>query len=113
MQRRIGRAGAVSPAILVVAMLALSSCGGGGGRPTGEVGQACLAAGRSAANPQLCGCIDQVAGRTLSRAEQGLAAQYFEDPEALQVMKLDDRPRAERMWARYDNFVDTARAVCG
>ena len=113
MRRLIGRSGVISPVILVVALFALSSCGGGGARPTGEVGRACLAAGRSAANPQLCGCIDQVAGRTLSRAEQGVVAQYFEDPEALQAMKLDDRPRAERMWDRYDNFVDTARAVCG
>lgn len=102
--------------IVILAVFTLSSCGGGGGggsRPTGEVGQACMAAGRSAANPRLCGCIDQVAGYTLSRSEQGQVARYFTDLEELQRMKLDDSPAAERMWARYDNFVDTSRAICG
>ncbi|WP_085879949.1 hypothetical protein [Roseisalinus antarcticus] len=80
---------------------------------TGEVGQACLAAGRSSANAQICGCIDEVAKRTLNAREQRAAASYFEDPEALQAMKIDDRPAAERMWVNYDNFVDTARATCG
>ncbi|KAA9008261.1 arginine transporter [Histidinibacterium aquaticum] len=98
--------------ILILAVLTLSSCGGGGARPTGAVGEACLAAGRSAANPRVCGCIDQVAGNTLTPAEQRAAANYFEDPEELQAMKLDDRPAAERMWDRYDNFVQTARAIC-
>jgi hypothetical protein len=99
--------------ILVLALLTLSSCGSGGNRPTGEVGQACMAAGRSAANPRLCSCIDQVAGRTLSRAEQRETARYVRDPEALHAMKIDDSPRAEAMWARYDNFVKTARTTCG
>lgn len=99
--------------ILVLALFTLSSCGSGGSRPTGEVGQACMAAGRSAANPRLCSCIDQVAGQTLTRAEQGETARYIRDPEALHSMKIDDRPRAERMWERYDRFVKTARTTCG
>jgi len=91
----------------------LASCGGGGSRPTGEVGQACMSAGRSAANPRLCSCIDQVAGRTLNRAEQRETASYIRDPEKLQEMKIDDRPRAEAMWRTYDRFVDAARTACG
>ncbi|ROU03525.1 arginine transporter [Histidinibacterium lentulum] len=99
--------------LLVLAVLALASCGGGGSRPTGEVGQACMSAGRSAATPRLCSCIDQVAGRTLSRAEQRETARYIRDPEKLQEMKLDDRPRAEEMWRTYDRFVNAARTACG
>jgi len=100
---------------LGLACLALASCGPGAtgaARSTGEVGRACLASDRSGAGPGLCACIDRAAAQTLTTAEQGAAAGYFADPEALQAMKLDDRPAAERMWARYENFTQTARALC-
>lgn len=99
--------------IVLGAMVALAACGGGRAMPRGEVGQACLVSGRSDANRALCGCIDEVARQTLTSAEQRTIAGYFTDPEALQAMKLDDRPAAERLWARYDAFVETARATCG
>ncbi|EAR50452.1 hypothetical protein OG2516_08943 [Oceanicola granulosus HTCC2516] len=97
--------------VLVVAILTLSSCGGGS-RVTGDVGRACMAAGRSNANPILCSCVQRAANETLSAPEQRAAATYFKNPERLQSMKLDDRPAADRAWVRYDAFVDTARAMC-
>ena len=105
---------ALVPALLC-ALVALAACGrpGGGYRVTGEVGQACLVSGRAQSTRALCGCIDQVAARTLTASEQRTVAGYFADPEALQAMKIDDRPAAERLWARYDAFVETAQATCG
>ena len=100
--------------LVLGAMALLVGCGGGRTAPrvTGEVGLACLASGRSDASRALCGCIDRVAQQTLTSREQSTFASYFSDPEALQSMKLDDRPAAERLWARYDAFVDAARATC-
>lgn len=99
--------------LAIVAILTLSSCGGGGGRVTGDIGTACMAAGRSSANPALCGCVQQVANQTLSGQEQSRAAEFFAEPDRAQEIRTSDRPADERFWARYRAFADSARALCG
>jgi hypothetical protein len=103
--RRIGLA------LALAALWGLGACGGG--RVSGEVGRACVAAGRSAASPQLCSCVQGVADQTLSASEQRLAAQFFEDPDLAQRTRTSNDPRTERFWERYRAFADYAAAVCG
>jgi hypothetical protein len=103
--------------------LALAGCGGtraertqGGtvrvATASGQVSQACLQAGRRAANPQLCGCVQAVADAGLSRADQALAASFFADPHQAQVIRQSDDPRHEAFWQRYKDFVDRAERTC-
>ena len=99
----------------LLAMLVLASCGGGSrGTPsaTGEISQACMAGGRSAANRQLCSCVQAAANQTLSSRDQTRAAEFFGDPDKAQDTRTADGPAAEAFWARYRNFVSTAEAMC-
>ncbi|QQA43727.1 hypothetical protein [Pelagovum pacificum] len=97
--------------ILVVAILAVASCGGERGS-TGPVANACMASDRGNNNAALCGCVQRAAHQTLNRSEQRETARYFSDPERLQRMKLDDRPHADEAWRRYSRFIDTAESMC-
>lgn len=78
----------------------------------GTIKQACLDSGRSAANTALCGCIQTVADRTLSRSEQRKAARFFEDPHQAQVVRQSDRASDERFWTRYKAFGASAQSMC-
>jgi hypothetical protein len=105
--------------LALVAVLALASCGGrsggGGGSvrsATGEISRACLAANRSAASPQLCGCVQGVANQTLGSSDQRRAADFFADPQEAQDTRQSDRNSDEAFWARYKNFTTTAEALC-
>jgi hypothetical protein len=60
----------------------------------------------------LCGCVQYVADRTLSRGEQRRAVRFFRDPHEAQVVRQSDRPRDEAFWPRYRAFADTAERVC-
>ncbi len=79
----------------------------------GPIDNACLNAGRSAANRQLCGCIQQVADMTLSRADQRRASGFFKDPHKAQEVRQSDRKSDEDFWLRYKSFASTAEAYCG
>lgn len=96
--------------LAVCSILALSSCGGG--RVTGEIGQACMAAGRSAANPALCSCVQRAADMKLSAREQARAAEFFEDPQKAQDTRQASNGDRYDFWDRYREFVDTAEALC-
>lgn len=98
--------------IATLAILILGSCGGGGGRVSGEISEACLSAGRSAANPQLCGCVQAAANSTLTRSEQRKAARFFTEPDEAQDALRADDAASERFWARYKAFSRTAEALC-
>ncbi|WP_235923980.1 arginine transporter [Pseudoroseicyclus tamaricis] len=91
-------------------MTALVACGP---RLTGEVSEACMAGGRSAANPALCSCVQQVANQTLSGSDRRRAATFFEDPHLAQEARTADTPAMEAFWTRYRAFADTAERVCG
>jgi len=98
---------------LGTALLALWALGGCGGGVSGEIGRACMASGRDAANPTLCSCIQGVANGTLSLAEQGRAASFFGDPQLAQVTRESDSPANERFWNNYRAFADRSQALCG
>lgn len=98
---------------LGAALLALWALGGCGGGVSGEVGRACMASGRSAANPSLCSCIQGVANGTLTRGEQSRAAALFESPERAQATRSSDARADEIFWRRYSAFADRSEALCG
>jgi hypothetical protein len=97
--------------VVLAALLTLAACGGG--RVSGEIATACLTAGRSAANPALCSCVQRAANETLSSAEQRRAAQFFADPQRAQDTRTSDRPEDAAFWRRYRAFADRAQAICG
>lgn len=92
-----------------VTFILLNACGGG---VRGDVGNACMAAGRSAANPALCSCVQQVANTHLSRSDQRRAASFFEDPQLAQDTRQSDNPQLESFWGRYRTFSSAAERVC-
>lgn len=114
--------------VLIVAVLALSACGGGermsrnyGGAvsrapsvsfASGPISKACLKSGRKAANARLCGCIQGVANRDLSSSDQRRAVKFFADPHEAQVVRQSDNPGNEAFWQRYKAFAGRAEQVC-
>ena len=71
--------------ITVVALpfLLLAACGGA----RGEIGQACAASDRRAANTALCNCIQAAANQHLNARDQRLAATFFEDADRAQEIR--------------------------
>ena len=98
-------------AITVVSLSLLAACGGA--TVSGPIGNACLASGRSAANPVLCSCVQNVADQTLSNADQRRAAAFFDDPDEAQETRTSDNASTEAFWLRYRAFSDAARRICG
>ncbi len=94
---------------VLLAMVALGSCGG---RVTGEIGKACVASDRAAANPRLCGCIQSAANRHLNARDQELAATFFADAEKANDIKINDSRAADAFWERYTAFRRTAERSC-
>lgn len=82
------------------------------GATAGPIGSACLSGGRSAANRELCGCIDRVADMTLSRSDQRRAAKLFKDPDMAQDVRMSDRGADNDFWGRYKNFAEAAEGYC-
>lgn len=112
-------------ALFVVMVLALAACGGGkkervsryqGGAnvsfASGPVSKACLRSDRKAANSRLCGCIQSVANRSLSTADQKMAVSFFESPHRAQEIRQSDNTRNEAFWMRYKAFAAQADRVC-
>ncbi|MGV6810628.1 MAG: hypothetical protein ACWA47_00145 [Brevirhabdus sp.] len=79
---------------------------------SGPIENACLKAGRKAANRALCACIQDAANATLSRSEQKRAAKFFRDPHKAQETRQSDRSSDERFWQAYKNFGTTAQNYC-
>lgn len=79
----------------------------------GPIDSACVRSDRNAANAQVCGCIQQVADMTLSRADQRRAARFFRDADQAQQVRMSKSDRDNAFWDRYKNFAATAEAYCG
>lgn len=94
---------------LGITIVALNSCGA---FVRGEMGKACMASGRSAANPALCSCVQGTADKTLTGRDQKLAASFFEDPQKAQDIRQSGSTGHEAFWLRYKNFTDQAAAIC-
>ncbi len=94
---------------LSLALVTLNSCGAG---VRGDMGRACMASGRSAANTTLCSCVQQTADQTLTGRDQKLAATFFEDPQKAQDIRQSDNGSHEAFWLRYRQFTGVAERSC-
>lgn len=94
----------------LTAIIMLAACAGG---VSGDVGRACMEAGRQAATPALCSCVQRSASQTLTAQEQRRAARFFSDPQRAQDTRQSSRPADRTFWQRYRAFVAHAEASCG
>lgn len=78
----------------------------------GPIENACLASGRQAASPQLCGCIQAAANAVLDRRDQRRAAEFFRDPHRAQVVRMSKTAEDNAFWARYREFGALAERRC-
>ena len=77
----------------------------------GPIDSACIRSER-AASPRLCGCIQQVADQTLSRADQRRAAGFFRNAQQAQDVRMSKRAADNQFWDRYKTFAATAERYC-
>lgn len=100
-------------------LLSIALCAGtlGGLAPdpaaAGAIEQACRQSNRSAASPQLCSCIQNVAETSLNAAERRTVARWFSDPHQAQLIRQSDRRSDAELWERYKAFGDRAAKICG
>lgn len=78
----------------------------------GPIESACLRSDRDAANPVLCGCIQNVANLVLSGGDQRRAAGFFSNPAKAQDVRQSDRAADEAFWRRYKEFGTVAETYC-
>lgn len=97
--------------VLLGALVFLAACGGG--RVSGDVGEACIAADRNAASTQLCSCVQQAASLTLNASDQRRAATFFEDPQLAQDARQSRNSSSSRFWKRYKDFSAKSKQMCG
>ncbi len=95
------------PLFLSIVIIALTAPVQGG-----VIERACMSGGRDAANPNLCGCIQQVADLTLRNSEQRKAAGFFRDPHRAQEVRQSSRSADRKFWERYRAFGDAAQTYC-
>ncbi|MEP1765640.1 MAG: hypothetical protein ABJJ53_03145 [Sulfitobacter sp.] len=111
--------------LALMALSTLAACGGGVSNiasrgvfaPTqqfasGPLQRACLSQGRRAASAQRCGCIQAVANRELSSAQQRRGVKVFKDPHKLQVWRQSDRASDNAFWDVWKAFGQTASRTC-
>ena len=78
----------------------------------GLIERACLGSERSAANRELCACIQRVADATLSSGEQRRGAKFFAEPHLSQEVRASDRRADEEFWQHWTRFGATAAEHC-
>ncbi|MFV0490910.1 MAG: hypothetical protein ACK5M4_03750 [Pseudorhodobacter sp.] len=78
----------------------------------GPVEKACLKSDRQASSRALCGCIQQVADMTLTSADQRRAANFFNDPDQAQKVRMSKSDRDNDFWTRYRSFGEMAESYC-
>lgn len=78
----------------------------------GPIDTACVRSDRARGNAALCGCIQQVANQSLSRADQRRAAQFFRDPHRAQEVRTSKREADSAFWRRYRSFATRAETLC-
>lgn len=78
----------------------------------GPISRACMASDNKARSTSVCGCIQQVANRTLDRSDQKLAAKIFRKPQMAQDIRMSDNRQHEVFWKKYKAFGTTASKTC-
>lgn len=78
----------------------------------GPIDNACIQSDRGARSAALCGCIQQVANMTLSRADQRRAAGFFRDAQDAQDVRMSKSTADNQFWDRYKSFAATAERYC-
>lgn len=111
-----------STVVALVALTSLAACGGGGGAvnrdapaqlfASGPIQRACLAEGRREASGQRCGCVQAVADRELSAAQQRRGVRAFKDPHRLQEWRQSDRASDNAFWRVWKAYGETAARLC-
>ncbi|WP_232796368.1 hypothetical protein [Roseovarius salinarum] len=79
---------------------------------SGPISRACMESDRPGRSRELCGCIQAVADRTLTGAEQSRAVTFYRDPHAAQEVRQSDRHSDERFWDRYKAYGTEAERIC-
>ena len=79
---------------------------------SGPISRACLSSDRRARNSQICGCIQTVANRSLSGADQRKAARFFSDPQRAQDIKMSQTASDDAFWDRYRAFASRSEKMC-
>lgn len=111
---------------MIVVLGSLAACGGGtrdynpsgsyGGAvvlfANGPLNKACMQSDRKQANPGRCGCIQAVADRELSSAQQRRGVQVFKDPHALQEARQSDNRSDNAFWSVWKAYGNTAATLC-
>ncbi len=82
-------------------------------RATGPLSNACMASDRKARSPDLCGCIQAVADKTLSGSQQRRAASFYNDPQKAQDTRTSDRSSNKAFWDAYVGYGKRAAKTCG
>jgi hypothetical protein len=79
---------------------------------TGPIYSACLDAGRNGATQKRCGCVQWVADRQLTRAQQNRGAGYFSAQHDLQEVRQSDGRNDEEFWEAWSAFGQSAGNIC-
>lgn len=79
---------------------------------SGPIANACRVAGRKQASRARCGCVQAVADRSLTSAEQRRGAAFFNDPHQAQVTRQSDNPANERFWKKWKSYSGDAARLC-
>lgn len=99
----------IFPTVAACAVVLLSA---GPAAASTEIQRACMNAGRSAASPVLCGCVQDVAEAMFSRSERNRIVKFFKDPHLTQELRQSDRSSDERFWEKYKQFGSAVQANC-
>ncbi|WP_439122649.1 hypothetical protein [Marivita sp.] len=79
---------------------------------TGPISRACLSSDRKARNSRLCGCIQTVANRSLSSADQRKASRFFGDPQRAHDTWMSQSASDDAFWERYKVFAARSANSC-
>jgi hypothetical protein len=114
-----------STILALIALSTLAACGGGASNyttrgafapqelfATGPIQRACMSQGRRDATSARCGCVQAVADRELSGAEQRRGVKAFKDPHKMQEWRQSDRSSDNAFWSTWKAFGESATRVC-